>query len=260
MYRQVVMLVVYTSCVNWVSMVIMVTALPAYREVIQHIQTRISEGVWRAGDAVPSENDLMRQFGVSRMTINHAMRELLSKGLIRRVKGSGTFVAELSPISSRLILRDIHEEIVERGHAHSCRILHCSQEHASVGLARSLGLRKGSAVYHSTLLHLENGHPILLEDRYVNPAVSPDYLGLDWSQITPTQHLLQVAPITQASYAIEACMPSTLEAIQLRIDHTEPCLVMVRRTVSGAHVASLARHLYPASRYRFEGQFEAGSA
>jgi GntR family histidine utilization transcriptional repressor len=47
------------------------------------------------------------------------------------------------------------------------------------------------------------------------------------------------------------------EAKQLGIRRTEPCLVMMRRTVSGAHVASVARLVYPGTRYSFAGQFQA---
>jgi GntR family transcriptional regulator, histidine utilization repressor len=69
--------------------------------------------------------------------------------------------------------------------------------------------------------------------------------------------LLQHAPLTEASYSIEACMPTADEARELGIKRTEPCLVMMRRTVSGANVASVARLVYPGTRYSFAGEFAA---
>jgi GntR family histidine utilization transcriptional repressor len=62
-------------------------------------------------------------------------------------------------------------------------------------------------VFHTVLVHLENGVPIQWEDRYVNPRAAPDYLKTDFSQTSPTLHLLQNAPLTEASYAIEAACP-----------------------------------------------------
>jgi len=233
------------------------TPLPAYGQVKAFIKKRISAGTWKPGDPVPSEAVLMEQFGVSRMTVNRALRELMGEGLVTRVQGSGTFVAELHRISSTLTIRDIHEEVVERGHVHTSRVLLAEAERAGADLARTLGLRPGAKVFHTILIHLENGVPIQYEDRYVNPAAAPNYLKTDFSETTPTHHLLAEAPLTEASYSIEACLPSAQEAKHLEIKQGEPCLAMMRRTVSGANIASVARLVYPGSRYSFAGKFQA---
>jgi GntR family transcriptional regulator, histidine utilization repressor len=231
--------------------------LPAYEKVKGWIRQHISSGEWKPGDPVPSEAALIERFGVSRMTAHRALRELAAEGLVTRVQGSGTRVAQLHRISSQLVIRDIHEEVVERGHVHGTRVLFVGEEKAGQELAESLGLRKGARVFHSVLVHLENGVPIQYEDRYVNPAAAPGYLETDFTTTSPTLHLLQHAPLTEASYAIEACLPTEEEAKQLGIRRTDPCLAMMRRTVSGANVASVARLVYPGSRYSFAGQFQA---
>ena len=231
--------------------------LPAYEQVKAFIKGHISSGEWRPGDPVPSESALAQQFAVARMTVNRALRELAAEGLVTRVQGSGTRVAELHRISSRLTIRDIHEEVAERGHVHTTRVLLVAQEKAGTDLAQSLGLQPGDKVFHTILIHMENGVPIQYEDRYVNPAAAPGYLDLDFTQTTPTHHLLECAPLTEASYNIEACLPTAREAKELAIKRTEPCLAMMRRTVSGAHVASVARLVYPGTRYSFAGQFQA---
>lgn len=231
--------------------------LPAYEQVKAWIRQHIAGGAWRPGDPVPSEAALMDRFAISRMTANRALRELAAEGLVTRVQGSGTRVAELHRISSRLVIRDIHEEMAERGHVHATRVLLAAEEKATPEVAQSLGLRKGAKVFHTVLVHLENGVAIQYEDRYVNPAAAPEYLRTDFTQSSPTQHLLQHAPLTEASYCIEACLPGAQEAKQLGIRRSEPCLSMKRRTVSGAHVASVARLVYPGSRYSIAGEFQA---
>lgn len=230
---------------------------PAYEQVKGWIRQHIASGEWKPGDVVPSEAALMERFAISRMTANRALRELATEGLVTRVQGSGTRVAELHRISSQLVIRDIHEEMAERGHVHSTRILTVAEEKAGPELAASLGLRKGARVFHTVLVHLENGVPIQYEDRYVNPQAAPDYLRTDFSRVSPTSHLLQHAPLTEASYTIEACLPTAEEARALDIRTGDPCLVMMRRTVSGANVASVARQLYPGTRYSFSGEFQA---
>ena len=112
-------------------------------------------------------------------------------------------------------------------------------------------------VFHTILVHLENGIPIQHEDRYVNPLAAPDFLQTDFTRFSPAHHLLTRAPLTDASYQIEACLPGKVIAKLLHIKPSEACLVITRRTVSGAHVASLARLTYPGTRYSFAGQFQA---
>jgi GntR family histidine utilization transcriptional repressor len=231
--------------------------MPAYEQVKAYIRQRIGSGEWRPGDPVPSEAALTEQFGISRMTGNRALRELAAEGLVTRVQGSGTRVAELHRISSQLVIRDIHEEVAERGHAHTTRVLTVAEEKAGPELARSLGLKPGGRVFHTVLVHLENGTPIQYEDRYVNPAAAPDYIRTDFTQVSPTSHLLQHAPLTEARYSIEACLPTAAEARELGIRRADPCLVVMRRTVSGTRVASVARLVHPGSRYSLAGQFQA---
>jgi GntR family histidine utilization transcriptional repressor len=233
------------------------TERPAYEQVKEWIRQHIASGEWRPGDLVPSEAALMTRFSISRMTANRALRELATEGLVTRVQGSGTRVAQLHRISSRLVIRDIHEEVTERGHVPSTRVLEAAQVKAGAELAESLAVRKGARVFHTVMIHLENGVPIVYEDRYVNPLAAPQYLEADFTQESPTLHLLRHAPVTEASYTIEACLPSADEAKALEIGPGEPCLVLMRRTVSGPHVASVARQVYPGTRYSFSGQFQA---
>jgi GntR family histidine utilization transcriptional repressor len=233
------------------------TERPAYEQVKEWIRQHIASGEWRPGDVVPSEAALMSRFSISRMTANRALRELSGEGLVTRVQGSGTRVAQLHRISSQLVIRDIHEEVLERGHVPSTRVLEAAQEKAGAEVADSLAVRKGTRVFHTVMIHLENGVPIVYEDRYVNPQAAPRYLDADFMKESPTLHLLRHAPVTEASYSIEACLPSADEARALDIGTGDPCLVMMRRTVSGPHVASVARQVYPGSRYSFSGQFQA---
>ena len=231
-------------------------SLPLYEQVRQFIQGHIKSGFWRPGDPVPSESALMVQFCASRMTVNRALRELASEGLVTRIQGSGTTVAQLHKISSRLTIRDIHDEIVERGHEHSCRILLLKHERAEPPIARALNLRSRSKVFHSIIVHSENGVPIQFEDRFVNPAAAPGYLENDFTTVTPTHYLLTHAPLTDASYSIEASLPTPQQARELGVRRSEPCIVMNRRTFSGSHTASTAALVYPGSRYSFDGKIQ----
>jgi GntR family histidine utilization transcriptional repressor len=190
------------------------------------------------------------------MTVTRALRELQAEGLVTRVQGVGTFAAHLSKVSSTLTIRDLHDEIAERGHRHHAEVHIAREERATAELAQQLGLNSGDTVFRTLIVHFENGLPLQCEDRYVNPACAPDYLSVDFTQTTPTHYLLDVAPLWEAQFSIEASQPSAEEAKLLRIGRDEPCLVLVRRTMSRGVPITLARLVHPGTRYQIDGQFK----
>ena len=231
-----------------------VAAAP-YRRVKSFLRDGLAAARWRPGELMPSEAALVERFGVSRMTVNRALRELQSEGLVDRVQGVGTFAAQRSRVSSTLTIRDLHEEIESRGHRHHAEVQLKREERAPRALAQQLGVAEGGVVYRSLLVHHDNGVPLQCEDRYVNPACAPDYLKVDFTQTTPTRYLLEVAPLWEAQYTIQAGAPTRQEARLLDIGADEPCLIVVRRTLSRGVPITLARLVHPGSRYQLEGRF-----
>ena len=226
-----------------------------YARVKQHLKAGLARGTWPPGALMPSEAALVAQFGLSRMTVNRALRELQAEGLVLRSQGVGTFAAPLNRVSSTLTIRDLHEEIEASGQQHSARVVLARAEAAPQALAERLGLAAGATVFHSLLVHLCNGLPLQCEDRYVNPARAPGYLDVDFSRTTPTHYLLEVAPLWEAQVSIEAGLPTTQEAKLLGVGRREPCLVLVRRTESRGVPITLARLVHPGQRYSLTGQF-----
>ncbi len=231
-------------------------ALAPYAQVKQHLKAELARGRFPPGALMPSEAELVAQFGVSRMTVNRALRELQAEGLVERVQGVGTFAAQLHKVSTTLTIRDLHEEIEARGHRHDAQVLLHRAEKAPAVLAARLGLKAGDAVFHTLIVHHENGQPLQLEDRYVNPAAAPQYLAQDFTRTTPTHYLLQVAPLWEAQFAIEAAPATAEEARHLGLAAGEACLVMVRRTVGAKSPITLARLVHPGSRYQIEWQYK----
>lgn len=227
-----------------------------YAKVKHYLKQELTRGRWPPGALMPSEAELVARFGVSRMTVNRALRELATEGFVERVQGVGTFAAQLHRISSTLTIRDLHEEIEARGHRHEAEVHLVRAERAPAELAERLDLPEGGEVFHSIIVHRENGAPIQCEDRYVNPACAPEYLGVDFSQTTPTNYLLSVAPLSEAHYSIEASAPTAQEARLLGIGRADPCLVVVRRTMSRGRPVTIARLVHPGSRYALEGRFQ----
>lgn len=228
---------------------------PAYQQVKDHILDRVLKGDWPEGARVPSENELTRTLGFSRMTVNRALRELTAEGWLTRTQGAGTFVAESRPQSAVLDIRNIADEIRERGHDYSSEIYQLRAETAGSVEAGLLGLDEGTEIFHSLIVHYENGHPVQLEDRFVNPAAAPDYLGQNFRSITPYEYLMKAAPLSEAEHVIQAIQPDPETARLLSIKPQAPCLLLKRRTWSGGKSVTYARLVHPGERFQLWGRF-----
>ena len=197
----------------------------------------------------------MAELGVSRMTVNRALRELASEGYLTRVAGVGTFVAELQSRSHFLEIRNIAEEVRERMHDYSARVVLNGKDKLDAENALRLQLRQGSNAFHSIIVHMENHIPIQLEDRLVNPQVVPGYGSVDFSATTPAEYLLKVAPLQEVEHTVQARVPSARIRKLLHLEKNEPCLVLLRRTWSQGKVASFATLYHPGSRYELSDHF-----
>jgi GntR family histidine utilization transcriptional repressor len=124
---------------------------------------------------------------------------------------------------------------------------------ANSRLADRLEVRPGDRLFHSVILHLENGQPIQVEDRHVCPRLAPDYLDMDFTAITPNVYLTEVAPLHTAEHVIRALHPTRHVQRLLGIGEHEPCLVIYRRTWTSGRPVSLAELIHPGSTYELIG-------
>ncbi|MFB8038705.1 histidine utilization repressor [Streptomyces sp. NPDC056004] len=230
-------------------------SVPAYQRVKELVEQQIRNGHWQEDDALPSESQFVDALGLSRMTVNRALRELATEGVIRRVMGVGSFVAQRKASSALLEVHNIADEVQHRGHRYAARVLSLGEEKADERTGAHLGLGTGQPVFRSRVVHYEDGVPLQLEDRYVNPAFAPGYLEQDFTLQTPYTFLSKVAPLGRGEHIVEAVLASPEECAILDIGPSEPCLLILRRTWSRDALVSLARLLHPGSRYRLEGAF-----
>lgn len=227
----------------------MTEAQPLYAKVKDHILENIRSGAWEPGQRVPSENELVESFGISRMTANRALRELTAEGFLKRVPGVGTFVKEAPALSSLMELRNIAEEIAQRGHRYSSRVISRTTIETNPALTEEFEDKALKRLFHIVIVHEENGVPVQLEDRYVNPQASPDFLNQDFTSTTPTAYLLAEAPVDELEHTVEAVLPTPEQQRLLGIAALEPCLALHRRSWSRGHVVTAVTLTYPASRY-----------
>lgn len=230
-------------------------AVPIFQRIKDFLLAGIASGRWKEGDVIPSEQALVKQFGVSRMTVNRAVRELTAEQLLTRRQGAGTYVAQQKYQATLLEIKSIADEIRARGHIHRSALQLLERGKGSDLLNKQFGLALDQHLFHSLIVHYENGVPIQVEDRWVNPACAPDYMTQDFSAITPNEYLMAAAPLQGATYSIEALSAPRDIADMLAIDTRQACLVLRRQTRSHGLVASIATMWHPGHRYQFAGSF-----
>ena len=230
--------------------------LPLYAQVKDHILDNINSGAWAAGARVPSENELVESFGISRMTANRALRELSADGYVNRVPGVGTFVKEQTARTSMMELRNIAEEIEARGHKHTSRLIAREKIAANQTLTDEFEWGTPKPLFHLVVVHEENGLPVQLEYRWVNPSVAADFLIQNFTRQTPTAYLMNTVPVDELEHSVEAIMPDVTQQKLLGITAMEPCLALHRRSWSKSQVVTVAILIYPANRYAFHSRYK----
>ena len=131
------------------------------------------------GDVLPTERELTRQLGVSRMTVRAAMDRLVQRDLIVRRQGSGTFVADPKLRQDASKLRGFFEDTVGQGVTPISRLLEREEMLATRHLAGVLDVSVGESVYRIVRVRSARGMPVVLETSYFPAAIVPGLLGMD---------------------------------------------------------------------------------
>ena len=220
---------------------IVLPAITLRTQIIDHIAGRITSGEWAAGALVPTERELMAQFGASRMTVHNALRDLTSRGFLTRRKGAGTYVAEPRPYASHFDHLDIVEEVTARGGVHSARIIR--REIRMPGPDEAAVFAAQGPLFHAVVLHCENGVPVELEDRLLDPVSIPGCVTVDLSKRSLFSTLMLVRPYREGSETVRPVLPDAAERKLLAMPKGEPALEMVRKTWTSDGIITVARLL-----------------
>lgn len=231
------------------------SGLPIYQQIKNAITQKIKSGEWQPGHMIPSENQLATELGASRMTINRPLRELTAEGLLMRVHGVGTFVAEPPRHASLIELRSIADEIKSQGKLHRAEVLTLTKVKAKGDVARRMAIEKGCPLFHVVVVHYQDDVPIQLESRHVNATKVPEFINVDFTRTTTTDYLISQIRPDEYEHIVRAIMPDEFVTTHLAIPGGEPCLQLTRRTWQGGMVITAVNMIYPSSRYDLEARY-----
>lgn len=229
---------------------------PLFARIKDAILEDIAHGRYRPGDRLPSEAGIVAAFGVSRMTANRALRELMAAGAILRRPGVGSFVAEPRAHGELLAIRDIADELAGSGHVHRPELLERRRLLADAALAKAFGVAPGTPLVQVRIRHRRDGVPVLIEDRFVDETIAPGFFEADLGRESCHRVLMRLAPLEEAEHCIRAIAATPEMRRLLSLAPGEPCLLLHRRTRSRGRVASVADLTHAGSRYELAGRFE----
>ncbi|MGI6685834.1 MAG: GntR family transcriptional regulator [Bacillota bacterium] len=138
-----------------------------YRQLAERLEKEIESGKWMPGDRLPSENDMVKQFGLGRASVKRAISELSQKNLVYSIQGKGTFVAEPQIRTKLLSLTSFTEDMLSRGLKPQSRLVELQIITAGSDLAEKLNISSEEKVIKLSRLRLVNEEPIILETSYL---------------------------------------------------------------------------------------------
>lgn len=230
-------------------------AAPAYRRVKDHVLTHILAGDWDVGERIPSEHELKAQFGVSRMTVHRAIRELTDEGYVSRAVGAGTFVADRRVSESAISIRDIVDEARTSGRRVRVRVITHTRTRAGPAIAARLGVALGDPLFCATLVRWIGNTPLQLEARWVNAAMAPAFETFDLERDSADDQLLRLLPKTRAAHEVAAVVLKGKERTLLALGPGEACLKLTSVLTIDDEVLSVADLYMPGRRYALPGRF-----
>ena len=155
------------------------SAVPIYQQLEDIFTAKIASGEWSANDRIPSENDLYRHFGLSRMTVRGVPTKLTAEGLLVRVPGKGTFVAPDKINAVSPAYRGIREQLEVLGYDIATELVSIDRGPAPKRVRERLGLGPTDDVFAIVRRRTVDGDPLSIHRSFVPAALAPTLDTLD---------------------------------------------------------------------------------
>ncbi len=157
--------------------------IPLYYQIQQFINTLIENGKLEPGERIPTEDELMELWGVSRITIRQAIQNLSNAGKLIKFRNKGTFVTEHRDIIFNLAnLRSFSQEMKSRGFSIKDKVLENIITKPTSEIADKLKINKNEKIFKLKRLRIVEGIPSAIETTHIPLKLFPGIDSYDFSQ------------------------------------------------------------------------------
>ena len=205
-----------------------------YAKIEETIATEIAQGDYRPGDQLPTEDELLQRFQVSRITVRRAIQNLVGRGLLEIRRGLGTFVLEPRIEAELTKLTGFVEDMHAAGRKATARVVSQRVVTASARVAERLQLTTGTRVMRIERVRLADGVPISFDETYLPLLLGKQIVRKDL-RLHPIFTLLEEeygVPLVEAEYKLEAVIATDAIADALQISVGSPIFQIERTSMT----------------------------
>ncbi len=230
-----------------------------YYQLQEAIRSKISKGIYKPDDALPTELELQREYSVSRETVRKAVNELVAIGLIEKRRGKGTYVSK-PKITHRIgRVYSSTEEMIVRGMKPGTEFIEASEVSPPDFICEEMGLKPGCEVIIAKRLRLANGEPVAILRSYLPADLVPNLHEIEFVD-NSLYHTLEEKygfELSDCDEVIEAGLVGKEDAKLLNISTQQPVLVVKRltRLNNGRVIESLLAY-YRSDRFKYRVRLE----
>lgn len=231
------------------------SSTPLYMQVQNHLVEAIKSGDYGPGAQVPSELEIASEYGISRMTARKALDNLVSKGILYRRKGKGTYVADSVVSYGLSTMLSFSRTLRARGYDVVTRVLTVDVIPASLEVINHLQLAVDSKVIIIRRLRLIEGQPAAIHTAFLEHAVFAPVLQVDLSQqsLLDTIQSISGNQIAYTKDSVQADLLTADEARLLNVETGSPALRVEGVAYSAdAHPTRYSRAVYRGDMFKFE--------
>ncbi|MBA0051685.1 GntR family transcriptional regulator [Streptomyces sp. AJS327] len=233
--------------------------LPLYAQLVEDLRQGIESGQWPVGSRLPSERELCTRFDVSRITVRHAIDIAQQEGLLERVHGVGTFVAQ-PPVEQTLNhVNSFEQTLAQRGLVAATSIHSASATVGDLALASVLRLEAMEPVTNLQLVGRGNDEPVVFYDSYfpqdvgeqvVSAAKRAQRKGSPFSTLDLYRDSVRAAP-DRLEQTFEAMVADRALADLLAVSEGWPVLRVISVMSQAGRPIEYRMASYRGDRYRF---------
>jgi len=151
--------------------VLSLSPVPLYTQIKEILRTHILDGTYKSHEQMPSESELTRSFGVSRITVRQALGDLQKEGLIFKIHGKGTYVSQPKAFQNIGKLQGFGEAMASMGYETFSQVVSFKIVPADKTVSKKLALDEGEMVSEIRRVRYLNRAPISLDVSYLPKTV-----------------------------------------------------------------------------------------
>lgn len=226
-------------------------ATPLYAQLEERLIERLKHE-WKPGEQIPTESELCAQYGVSRITMRHAIARLVNRGLLERGRGRGTFVRDNRLTADVRSVSSYTDEITGLGMKPGSKLISAAAGLADIDTAEIFGVDEGTELLIVTRLRTGDGKPIGLQQTTLISAMVPgitEYLSDNASLYAILREHYSITPTEAVETYTVGEVPSNYTKL-LEVTKSSPAFIVDRVSRNSTAVFEHTHSIMRGDRYR----------